>query len=644
MRPLLTNTSLMLTIPITFIIALSSANPHVKHGSFHNLAGRDGGAVATTTCISEGCAASTSTTNSYCASASSGLEGPSDFTVTCGIDIPGQNIAPFLLVENYDACFGECLNFNDLNNETKCEGFVFAPERTADADDCYLKSGLAFPMAATIPLIGATMTTQSSAATTLPSPTRSIIPIAPLATANLGNVLPGSSSKAPTPATLSVKNVNLLGSSSNKPATHYVSHVPYPAAKLTSGQLVPGINANLITGYGMASDTGCWNDNDFKIQPTIAQMKTTPHTSRDGGKGGNVNGSNIFVFCDTGNYYQDEMLGFVSSSVAVDHNMNALDGKAITLVDRLGEFQDDVGRMRGFAPLTEGEEAFNTALSGDGYRYAVWPESAPITLNSTHALMYANLIYDNVDMDTQAYNLTNIGNTLLLVSVDSTYGPYASRIVNQLFVQHQVAYGSLGGFRAWTDSGVGSNDGTLYLFAHVQNGVMVAKTSASSYTDLTTYKFWDGHKWNTGMPDQDNDNALILKETILDFDIIYAPAYDNFIMIYTTYNPDNTFYYRFVDPKHNKANLIAPYKNGGNDNYAEAIVTGTWSARAKLYQAPDPAVGSLYAGAVHQGYFGNNDITNGGKKMLLTWTEHTGQDATSEATGYALMSAVVEFD
>ena len=115
-------------------------------------------------------------------------------------------------------------------------------------------------------------------------------------------------------------------------------------------------------------------------------MKTVPSLSRDGGKGGMVNGTNVFLFCDTAVFSDGDFVAFVSSSIATDEDMNGLKDEPLTLVDHIGEWQDDVGRMRGFAPMTAGEEAYNKAVSGEGYRYAVWPESSPITLNSSTSL------------------------------------------------------------------------------------------------------------------------------------------------------------------------------------------------------------------------------------------------------------------
>lgn len=80
--------------------------------------------------------------------------------------------------------------------------------------------------------------------------------------------------------------------------------------------------------------------------------------------------------------YQGSMVGFV----ALDAGMKGLGGDALTLVDGIGEWQDDVGRLRRYAPMTLGEEAFTIALSGNGHRYAVWPETSLIPLNKSQSI------------------------------------------------------------------------------------------------------------------------------------------------------------------------------------------------------------------------------------------------------------------
>ena len=157
------------------------------------------------------------------------------------------------------------------------------------------------------------------------------------------------------------------------------------------------------------------------------------------------------------------------------------------------------------------------------------------------------------------------------------------------------------------------------------------------------------------MPMANDPARLILNETVLDFDLLYAPAYATFIMVYTLDIPDNTFYWRFLQHQTpNKTDVTDggfhppwwPYEPGAN--YAEAIVNGTyaWSDQQVLYTVPTPAAGAIYAGGVHQGYFDEapgGDIATGGWNMLLSWTEHTGQDPTSDATGYYHKTAVVTF-
>ncbi|SLM38533.1 hypothetical protein LPUS_08768 [Lasallia pustulata] len=56
----------------------------------------------------------------------------------------------------------------------------------------------------------------------------------------------------------------------------------------------------------------------------LKPMAEEPHFSRDGGKGGYLNGEHLFIFCDTGSYTttnestDGDFLGFVANSVAVD--------------------------------------------------------------------------------------------------------------------------------------------------------------------------------------------------------------------------------------------------------------------------------------------------------------------------------------
>ncbi|EXJ64329.1 hypothetical protein A1O7_00665 [Cladophialophora yegresii CBS 114405] len=543
------------------------------------------------------------------------------YTMICDIDFPAQHIYPFILAGSFDECLGQCETYNEKAMAgTSCAGFVFAPDRTNGADDCYLKSSLHDPSSATIHLVGATI---------MPS--------------TASRALPSTSSSLPTPRSnlrktyseVNVGNLKILGSSTNKPTNQYVSHVPATPQKLASSLLVPGLNPDLITKYPIADDTGSWTEGQLPSGVTLSNMKAAPRMSRDGGKGGTINETHIFVFCDTASFSEDQgMVGFVSSSVATDDGMKALYGEPLELVDNLGEWQDDVGRMRGFAPMTTGEESFNIDLSGRGYRYAVWPESSVIPFNASHALLYPALVYDVVDMSNQAAVFNDIGNTILLVSVDPTYGPTAERVVPQLYNQDQVTFGTLGGIRSWGPAGKGGNDGHIYLFGKGDNGVLVARTVPNGFTDLSTYEYWNGDSYTEDMPSS-SSNAVMLDMQVQDLDVVYVPAIRSFLMIYLNTLADNTFYYR-----HLPLDLDADDQDCDVDN----IVKAKWSAEKVLAQIEAPIEGYIYAGGMHAGYFGDDDITNGGSKILITWTEHTGQDAASPESGYAHKSAYVELD
>lgn len=262
--------------------------------------------------------------------------------------------------------------------------------------------------------------------------------------------------------------------------------------KLGSDLLVPGINFDLITEFAIAGDTGPLKSNTSPLNDQLADLSVTPHLSRDGGKGGELDGSHLFIFCDTASFtttnvtHKGEMVGFTSSSVAVDEGWNGISGRPLTLVDGIGQWNDDVGRMRGFAPMTHGEESYNIALSGDGYRYAVWPESSIIPLNKTHAVQYASLVYDQVNMSTQDAKFTTMGNTLLTISVDERYGPTADRTVKRLFHDGEVMWGTIGGIRSWGSEGTGGMDGKVYVFGGTPQGILVARTDPAKVADRDT--------------------------------------------------------------------------------------------------------------------------------------------------------------
>lgn len=202
-----------------------------------------------------------------------------------------------------------------------------------------------------------------------------------------------------------------------------------------------------------------------------------------------VNGQHLFIFCDTGSYStttsptNGNFLGFVSSSVATDVDMKGLTGGALNLQDGIGEWSDNAGRMRGFAPLTEGEMAYNQAMQGQGQRYAVWPEADIIPLDATTGIMYAPIVYDNVNELTKAAVFTYTGSTLLTITAGGKGGPVAQRTVEKIFQKDEIEWGCSGGVRSWGPSGIGGDDGNVYLFGNVQGGILLARVSPAHVAD-----------------------------------------------------------------------------------------------------------------------------------------------------------------
>jgi hypothetical protein len=290
----------------------------------------------------------------------------------------------------------------------------------------------------------------------------------------------------------SVRGSKLQGSSSNDPSSQYVQWKDPQDAKLPSDLLVPGVNGNLTTEYGISEDTGILEMNST-TEDLVANINGVPHISRDGGKGGYLNGQKLFIFCDSGSYSgvtKDTLgtfLGFVSSSVAIDKGSHAKFGKPIVIEDGVAQWSDNNGRMRGFSPLTEGEQSYNLVMQGAGHRYAIWPESSLISYNATMAIIYAPIVYLNVDMTTKSYAYTYTGSTLLAITAQAQGGPIANRIVSKLFDQDEVEWGTIGGIRSWGPSGVGGNDGMVYVLGCVTTqGLLVGRVDTDKISDKSS--------------------------------------------------------------------------------------------------------------------------------------------------------------
>ena len=394
----------------------------------------------------------------------------------CGMNIPGQDL-PFQQVDSYEACVAAC---DTTTGDSPCLAMIFVPSRIGDADDCYLKYATGNLTPTDTPVEGAILITSGRSAAVLTSRAPSSVSTAfgPAVTYARGN-----SVIAPR-----IAFQKLHGPTQNHPSTQYIKYQAPADLTLSKNLLTVGVNGGLTTNYGISLDTGVLQVN-ASTEHLLMNLNEAPHLSRDGGKGGMLNGQHMFVFCDTGAYSPStpnrngNFLGFVSSSVATDTGMNALYGNPIYLEDGIGQWSDDAGRLRGFSPITQGEMGYNLVMQGRGQRYAVWPESSIIPLSGNTAILYAPIIYDNVNEVTRAAVFTYSGNTLLTVTAGGQEGPVAQRTVNRLFNEGEVEWGCVGGIRSWGSDGIGGTEGKVYLFGNVAGGILLARTDPDSVAD-----------------------------------------------------------------------------------------------------------------------------------------------------------------
>ena len=426
------------------------------------------------------------------------------YQIICNTDFP-DNDYPFQLVDSFAGCVQKCDAYNYNAHHVQCVAAVFIASRNEDANDCYLKSSIDDPTPSTLQIQGAIRIgyASSPAKTSSTSSTTSSSSSAAGSTSALSVSSPGVTyASGDTIVPPKVAGSNLQGPSHDAPSSQYLDIQEAAGITLAKTLLTTGVNSDLSTAYPISSETGVLEVN-ISTQSNLSPLTDTPHLSRDGGKGGMLNGEHLFIFCDTGSYSpptstaNGNFLGFVSSSVAIDVGMNGLSGKALDLQDGVGEWSDNVGRMRGFAPLTTGEMAYNEALQGNGQRYAIWPESSIIPLDATTAIIYAPIVYDNVNMATKAAVFTYTGSTLLTITVGGKGGPVAERTVQKIFDQDEVEWGCAGGLRSWGASGVGGDDGNVYLFGNVAGGLLMARTSAATVGDRDSVSCLDVHNPET---------------------------------------------------------------------------------------------------------------------------------------------------
>lgn len=424
-----------------------------------------------------------------------------EYQIVCDVDYKGSDW-PFQLVNNFPECILKCDAWNYNHHEVQCIAALFVPSRAEYPNNCYLKSKLVNPSPANILVQGAIrlgfVHAISSSLGPSSAPLSPASPISQSASSSSTAQISASPTKIPTGGVTyaygktiiepKVASSHLHGPTQNTPTHQYLDLKVPTGIKLSTNLLKVGVNGDLTTGYGISGQTGNLEVN-ISTQSHLSPLTETPHLSRDGGRGGMVNGEHLFIFCDTGSYStttstsDGNFLGFVSSSVATDVGMNGLSKKVLNLQDGIGGWSDNAGRMRGFAPLTAGEMAYNQEMQGAGQRYAVWPESDIIPLDATTGIIYAPIIYDNVNRQTKAAVFTYTGATLLTITAGGKGGPVAQRTVDKMFEQDEVEWGCAGGIRSWGPSGIGGDDGKVYLFGGVAGGLLLARTTPAKVAD-----------------------------------------------------------------------------------------------------------------------------------------------------------------
>ena len=129
----------------------------------------------------------------------------------------------------------------------------------------------------------------------------------------------------------------------------------------------------------------------------------------------------------------------------------------------------------------------------------------------------------------------------------------------------------------------------------------------------------------------------------MDVDVFYSPRHLTFIVVYMTIYADSTFYYRYLLADQAILPGFAPGGDSSSD-YVANILQYDWSDEMVLYKTGTGLSGKYtYSGGVHQGYFGVDDIMNGGTKMLLSWTAPTGQNPASEVSEYQIITAEIDW-
>ena len=374
----------------------------------------------------------------------------------------------------------------------------------------------------------------------------------------------------------------------------------------------------------------------------MKSLQCEPTISRDGGKGGYLDGHKLFIFADTTTSSactpDGGFAGFVSTSAAVDNGNAGKAGKALSLQDGAGEWASDFGTMRGFIPLTAGESAFNSQNNAS-MRYAIWPDSSIIPYDGKSAFLYSPIVFLDHENETYA------GSTLSSISVPSTGRPMADRIAPKLFMANEPEWGTVGGIRSYGASGPGNSDGLVYIFAKGDTGLLLARTQATAVADRNSYEYYQGGgpagTFSKSMPSK-SSTATFVQGAFTALDIFYSPRHMTFICVYQDAGFDSTIFWKYLNaPKP----IIPKYAGGDEVDIVQNIYKYEWKDQGPLYEPAQPSGGRAYNGGMHAGYYDADDITNGGDKMLIAWIGPTaGGQMNSASAGYEHFTTTVQFN
>ncbi|KAL9074821.1 MAG: hypothetical protein Q9157_004233 [Trypethelium eluteriae] len=310
----------------------------------------------------------------------------------------------------------------------------------------------------------------------------------------------------------------------------------------------------------------------FTVIPVGQETSNFANVHRDGGGGGNINGKNILLFCDT-----LTPTGFVANS-ATYSNSEAPE-------DQIDFGENDNPTLA--IPFTPTEEAFtNAAFPINQTRTVLWPGSSITYLGGSKGMFFANVAQYNVE----GTGAGNQYNTLVTVTANEA-APSFVRTLEQAFYANGPLWGSFGGVYSELEG--------ILLFANTDAGMKVAKVPPLLYADLSQYTYWTGSEWSSMAPNlNDTASAFIPGLNPTSGDIFWSNYYRTWIFVYMALT--NVFYYRYS-------------LNGGINS-----IIGPWSDEFELY---DTSIQTWtngetydYAGHAYSGY----DPT--GRSIMLSWS------------------------